>query len=253
MGLVAVLADALSSAPRLALALVVICACALAAGRLGARLGQPRVIGEIAAGIALGPSLLGALSPRLLHALFPADLLGKLDALANVGVILFVFLVGVEFDREAARGRWRLIGSLAGANFVVPLLLGVAIAFPLFSRLGGPTAPRGAFVIFLGVAVAITAFPVLAAILDELGLSAQPLGRLALAAAALTDVAAWSLLAFAAAEAGSGQRSRPRRSRRACCSREGRCFSGCCERFTPPSCRSCTRSSGSRSRSASPP
>src|SRR5580700_10403805 len=114
MGPVAVLADALWSAPRLARALVVICACALAAARLAARVGQPRVIGEIAAGIALGPSLLGALSPRLLHALFPPDLFGKLDSLANVGVILFVFFVGVEFEQAAARARWRLIGWLAG-------------------------------------------------------------------------------------------------------------------------------------------
>src|ERR1700722_12463372 len=207
MGLVAVLAGALSSAPRLALALAVICGCAFAAGGLGARMGQPRVIGAIAAGILLGPSLLGALAPRLFHALFPADLFGKLDALASLGGILFVFFVGIEFEGAAARARWRLIARLAGANFVLPLGLGIAIAFPLFSRLGGPTASRGAFVLFLGVALAITAFPVLAVILDELGLRAGPLGQLALGAAALTDVAAWSLLALAAAEAGSGGRA----------------------------------------------
>jgi K+:H+ antiporter len=197
-----------SSAPHVALAVAVICAWAFVAGTAAARLGQPRVIGEIAAGIMLGPTLLGAQLPGLQRSLFPADLVGKLDTLARLGVILFVFFVGVEFAAALSHIRWRLIGSLALGSFVIPLLLGIALAFPLFSRLGGTSAPHTAFVLFFGVAVSITAFPVLAAILEEVGLSSHALGRLALGTAAVTDVAAWCFLALAAAEAGSGDTSR---------------------------------------------
>src|SRR5690242_17271512 len=90
---------------RLVLALAAICACAFAAGRLSRRLGQPRVIGEIAAGLLLGPTLLGWLLPGLSGFLFPAELGGKLDALAKLGVILFVFFVGIEFQSTHLRGR----------------------------------------------------------------------------------------------------------------------------------------------------
>ena len=197
----------MSSVPHVALAVAVICAWAFVAGTAAARLGQPRVIGEIAAGIMLGPTLFGALFPDLQHSLFPAGLVGKLDTLARLGVILFVFFVGVEFAPALAHIRWKLIGSLVLGSFAVPLLLGIAVAFPLFSRLGGATAPHTAFVLFLGVAVSITALPVLAAILEDVGLSSQALGRLALGTAAVTDVAAWCFLALAAAAAGTGNAS----------------------------------------------
>ncbi len=197
----------MSSAPHVALAVAVICAWAFVVGTMSARLGQPRVIGEIAAGIVLGPTLLGALFPGLFHSLFATDLTGKLNSLARLGVILFVFFVGVEFEPALSRVRWRLIGSLVAASFVVPLLLGIAIAFPLYSRFEGTTPKHGAFVLFLGVALSITAFPVLAAILDDVGLTLRPLGQLALGTAAVTDVAAWCVLALVAADAGSGHSS----------------------------------------------
>jgi Kef-type K+ transport system membrane component KefB len=197
-------AAASSSAPRLLLALAVICGCAFVAGAAARRLGQPRVIGEIAAGIALGPSLLGWLAPGVFDFLFPHVPAGKLDGLAKLGVVLFVFFVGVEFETALQRVRWKLIGSIVGGSLLVPLLLGVAVAFPLFSRFEGETANRGAFVLFIGVAVSITALPVLAAILQDVGLSSQPLGVLALGCAVITDVAAWCLLALVAAETGSG-------------------------------------------------
>jgi Kef-type K+ transport system membrane component KefB len=196
-----------SSAPHLALAVAVICGCALAGGAVSARLGQPRVIGEIAAGVLLGPTLFGALLPGAFDSLFSADVADRLDDLARLGVILFVFFVGVEFASALARIRWQLIGSLALVSFAIPLLLGIALAFPLFSRLGGDAAPRSAFVLFFGVAFSITAIPVLAAILEDVGLLSHPLGRLALGTAAVTDVAAWCFLALAAARAGVGDAS----------------------------------------------
>jgi Kef-type K+ transport system membrane component KefB len=181
--------------------------CAYGGGAVAARLHQPRVIGEIAAGIALGPTLFGALFPDAFDSLFPLDIADRLDDLARLGVILFVFFVAVEFASPRLQIRWRLIGSLAVVSFVIPLLLGMALAFPLFSRLGGDSAPRAAFVLFFGVAFSITAIPVLASILEEVGLLSQPLGRLALGTAAVTDVAAWCFLALAAANAGVGSAS----------------------------------------------
>ena len=195
----------MSSALHLALAVAVICACAYAGGAVAARLRQPRVIGEIAAGIALGPTLVGAIFPGLLDWLFPGDIAHALSTLARLGVILFVFFVGIEFGPALSRIRWRLVGWLALAGFGVPLLLGMALAFPLFSRLAGDGAGKTAFVLFFGVAISITALPVLAAILEDVGLSSQPLGQLALGTAAVTDVAAWCFLALAAAKAGVGE------------------------------------------------
>jgi Kef-type K+ transport system membrane component KefB len=192
------------SLPRLALALAVICACAFAAGRLSLRLGQPRVIGEIAAGLLLGPTLLGWVLPGVSDFLLPAELGPHLDALAKLGVILFVFFVGVEFQSTLLRGRGRLFGSVASASLFAPLVLGIAVAVPLYSELGGADAGRGAFALFLGVAVSITALPVLATILEDIGLAGKPLGVLAIACAVVTDLSAWCLLAIVAADAGNG-------------------------------------------------
>ncbi len=193
-----------SSLVRLVLEVAVICACALVAGRLARRLDQPRVIGEIVAGLLLGPTLLGWLLPGVSAFLFPSTLNGKLDALAKLGVILFVFFVGLEFQSALLRVRRRLLGSLIGGSLVVPLLLGVAVAFPLFSQLAGAGASRGAFALFLGVAVSITALPVLASILEDVGLARRPIGALAIGCAVATDLAAWCLLAVVAAETGNG-------------------------------------------------
>jgi Kef-type K+ transport system membrane component KefB len=201
------LVGAVSWVPHLALAVAVVCGCAFLAGRSVARLGQPRVIGEIAAGILLGPTLLGAVWPGAFQWLFPHEILHSLRSLARLGVILFVFFVGLEFASALAHIRWRVVGALVVGSFAVPLLLGTAIAFPLFDRLGGDGASRTAFVLFFGVALSITAVPVLASILEDVGLLTRPLGRLAFATAAVTDVAAWCFLALAAAKAGDGNTS----------------------------------------------
>jgi Kef-type K+ transport system membrane component KefB len=197
-------AAAAVTAPHLLLAVVVVCAAAYAAGAAMAMLGQPRAIGEIAAGILLGPTLLGAVAPGAFSFLFHGSMLPDLNWLARLGVIFFVFFIGAEFETELVRTRWRLVGSLAAGSLFVPLVLGIALGFPLCERLSVDSAHRGAFVLFLGVSTAITAFPVLAAILEAVGLVDQPIGRLALGTAALTDVAAWCLLALVAAAAGSG-------------------------------------------------
>jgi Kef-type K+ transport system membrane component KefB len=189
---------------RLALAVAVICACAYAAGRLARRLDQPRVLGEIAAGLLLGPTLLGWLLPGVSAFLFPEELTGSLDSLAKVGVILFVFFVGVEFQSALLRGRGRLLGAIVGGSLLVPLVLGIAVAFPLYSELAGEGVSRGTFALFLGVAISITALPVLATILEDLGLAGRPLGVLAIGCAVVTDLAAWCLLAIVAADAGHG-------------------------------------------------
>ncbi len=192
----------MSSLPHLTLALAVIVVAALLAGRVSLRLAQPRVIGEVLAGLALGPTALGAASPHLFHTLFGAAVLSRLNTLSWLGIVVFVFFVGVESSRRSP-GRARLIAAVAAGGFVVPLLAGMAVAFPLSSTLRGGAASQSAFTLFLGVALGITALPVLAAILDDLGLSSTAVGRLALGTAVTTDVAAWCLLAIVAALARS--------------------------------------------------
>jgi Kef-type K+ transport system membrane component KefB len=192
-----------SSLLRLALSVAVVCACAFAAGTLSRRLGQPRVIGEIAAGILLGPTLLGWLLPGVFAFLFPAGLRHDLHDLARLGVILFVFYVGLEFQAALGGVRWRLAASVVAGSLLVPLVLGAAVALPLYPQLGGDAVSRGAFALFLAVAVSITAVPVLATILDDLDLTRRPLGVLAIGCAVATDLAAWCLLAVVAAQTGS--------------------------------------------------
>ncbi|MEU3337910.1 cation:proton antiporter [Streptomyces sp. NPDC006668] len=167
------------------------------AGLLGQavrRLGQPPVIGEILAGIALGPTLFdGAVSDALL----PAGIRPFLSALANVGVAVFMFLVGLELDRGLIRGTGRITVSVSLASILLPCGLGMALApYLLHSH---PNGNRLGFVLFMGVAMAITAFPVLARILTDRDMQRTPLGALALCCAAMGDVLAWSLLAVVVA------------------------------------------------------
>lgn len=187
--------------PRLLLQLLVIVCAARVCGAAFRRLGQPAVIGEIVAGIALGPSLLGALAPQASAFLFAPASLGVLKLLAEIGVLLFLFVVGLELDVVSLRGRASSAVVVSHASIVVPYFLGVALALPLFPTL----APAGTrfvpFALFLGIAMSITAFPVLARILEEKGLTRTPLGVLAIACAAVDDATAWSLLAVVVATA----------------------------------------------------
>lgn len=187
-----------ASTPGLSLLLAqlvaVLAACGIA-GRVMRAVGQPRVVGEMLAGILLGPSVLGALAPSVSGALFPAESLGVLSALAQVGLVLFMFLVGLELDPAALRQRARSALLISHAGIAIPLLFGVILAAALFPDL----APRGIgftpFALFVGAALSVTAFPVLARILQERALTTTPVGTSAIACAAVADVTAWCMLA----------------------------------------------------------
>lgn len=167
-----------------------------ACGLLAGRLGQPAVIGEMAAGIALGPSLLGHLLPGFSHALFPAASLGALNSLSQIGVILFLFSMGMEIDLGSLRRHARQALFVSHAGIVAPFLLGMASALFLYAGFAPPQVRFATFALFLGSAMSITAFPVLARILAERNLLATPLGHTAMASAAVDDVTAWILLAL---------------------------------------------------------
>ncbi len=181
--------------------LAVIIAAARLLGALARKMGQPGVTGEIVAGLILGPTVLGRLSPDLPARLFPPEL--PLRQLADLGLVFFMFLVGLELDPRLIRkeGRRALTISLSGV--IVPFALGALIGIPLFTLNNGGVFIEGvtgrprplAFSLFMGAAMCITAFPVLARILVERGLYKSPLGTAALCAAAVDDVTAWILLA----------------------------------------------------------
>ena len=157
-------------------------------------IGQPAVIGEMAAGILLGPSLLGKISPALMNGLFPAGGLVPLYALSQLGLVLFMFLVGLEVRLGSLRGSAKLVVAASQASIVVPFLLGGVLAWGLYPHLGNG-APRLPFVLFLGAAMGITAFPVLARILADRKLMHTRVGVFAISCAAFDDIAAWCLLA----------------------------------------------------------
>jgi Kef-type K+ transport system membrane component KefB len=185
--------------PMLLLALVVILVMARLLGALARRLGQPAVIGEILGGILLGPTLFGG---ALTRTIFPADIRPSLTTLANIGVCVFMFLVGLHLDRDLLRGQGRIATTVSLGAIFLPFTLGAVLALHLVAN--HPTDNRLAFVLFLGTAMSVTAFPVLARILTDKGLIDTPIGGLALACAAVDDVLAWSLLAVVAALADGG-------------------------------------------------
>ncbi|MGW5053456.1 cation:proton antiporter [Actinokineospora sp. NPDC004072] len=195
--------SALDPYPRLLLALPVILAACFLTGALFRRIGQPAVIGEIVAGVLLGPSLLGAVWPAAFAWLFPAPVVGTINAIAQLGLVFFMFLVGAEFTPGALRGRGFTATMVVQVNLAVPILTGVLLAFWLYPDHGGGVGFVG-FALFLGVAMSATAFPVLARVLSERGIADSPLGALALACAAVGDVVVWCLLALVVAVSGGG-------------------------------------------------
>ncbi|WP_257458221.1 cation:proton antiporter domain-containing protein [Archangium lipolyticum] len=176
--------------------LVVIIGLSRLIGRGARWLGQPLVIAEVLAGILLGPSLLGWVAPGTMEWLFPASSLPVLKMLSQLGLILFMFLIGLELDPRVLRGQGRASIVISYTSLLVPLLLGALMAWWLYPRLSEPSVPRPFFVLFLGVALSMTAFAVLARILSERGLLRSKVGLLALTCAAVDDVTAWCLLAF---------------------------------------------------------
>lgn len=164
-------------------------------GKAARWMGQPLVVAEIVAGILLGPSFLGAISPGVMNALFPASSLGNLNVIAQVGLVLFMFLVGLELDPRMLRGRGHASVVISHSSILVPFALGGAAAWwlrPLIAPAGVDFLP---FALFLGTAMSITAFPVLARILTDRRLLGTRIGTVAITCAAVDDVTAWCLLA----------------------------------------------------------
>lgn len=173
-------------------------------GLLARRLGQPQVVGEMIAGVTLGPSLLGLFLPEVQQAIFPRETLGVLYVGGQLGVGLYMFLVGTEFRADQFRERARSAVSVSIAGIVVPFLLAILLA-PWLITLPGLFAERAKLFeasLFLGAAIAITAFPMLARIIQERGLAGTSLGTLALTAGAVDDAAAWCILAVVLASFG---------------------------------------------------
>ncbi|PZV07183.1 MAG: sodium:proton antiporter [Leptolyngbya sp.] len=160
---------------------------------------QPLVIGEIVAGIMLGPSLLGWLAPTWQTTLFPAEIMPSLNVLSQVGLIFFMFLIGLELNPKYLKGNLDVAILISHVSILVPFSMGSILALLLYPLVSNGAVSFTAFALFLGAAMAITAFPVLARIITENNLQKSRLGTLALTCAAVDDVTAWCVLALAIA------------------------------------------------------
>ncbi len=181
--------------PTLLLQIGVILITARLVGWLFRKIHQPQVIGEMVAGILLGPSLLGWLAPDISAALFPPESLGFLNSLSQVGLVLFMFLVGLEVRPKTLREQGHVAVVTSHASIIAPFLLGALLALYLYPRLSDDSVTFTNFALFMGTAMSITAFPVLARILTERGLLRTRLGTVTIACAAVDDVTAWCILA----------------------------------------------------------
>lgn len=175
--------------------IVIIMVARLFAG-LFRKIGQPPVMGEMVAGIVLGPSVLGWLSPQTMGLLFPDASMATLGLLSQIGVVLFMFVVGMELDLQHLREKATSAIMVSHASIIVPFLLGTALALMIYQPLAPAKTSFTAFALFMGIAMSITAFPVLARILEDRGLTQTHLGSTAIACAAVDDVTAWCILAF---------------------------------------------------------
>jgi Kef-type K+ transport system membrane component KefB len=176
---------------------IILVACRLV-GFLARKIGQPQVVGEMVAGVLIGPSLFGLLLPGLQRQVFPQGAsMSILYASSQLGLVLYMFLVGVEFDINLIRSRFRSAISVSLAGTLMPLLLGCLLASVLFhqTNLFGHNVVQWEAMLFLGAAISITAFPMLARIIFERGLTGTSLGTLALAAGSMADAVSWCILA----------------------------------------------------------
>jgi Kef-type K+ transport system membrane component KefB len=178
------------------LQLAVILVAARVVGLLCRFIQQPQVVGEMAAGILLGPSLLGWAAPEVSAFLFPPASLVHLNTASQLGLLLFMFLVGVEFDPKLLRGRGHTAVMTSHVSIVAPFFLGSVLALHLYPQLSDSSVDFVGFTLFMGAAMSVTAFPVLARILVERNLLRTKVGAVTIACAAVDDVTAWSILAF---------------------------------------------------------
>jgi len=176
--------------------ILVILAAARMTGMAARALGQPQVIAETIAGVLLGPSFAGWLFPGFSAAVFPASGLAGLDILSQFGLLLFLFLVGMSLDIDTLREHFHAAILTSHVSIVVPLVLGAGLAWYLYPSLAGTGTGLPVFALFMGAAVSITAFPVLARILSERKLLRSRTGTLAIACAAVDDVTGWCILAY---------------------------------------------------------
>jgi Kef-type K+ transport system membrane component KefB len=188
--------DGRSALSILLLQIIVIIIVARFFGAVFRRIGQPPVMGEMVAGITLGPSLLGWLSPGAMLFLFPPASLTTLGLLSQIGVVLFMFVVGMELDVQHLREKASTAIMVSHASIFVPFLFGAALALLLYPTLAPVDVSFAPFGLFIGIAMSITAFPVLARILADRGLSQSRLGVIALTCAAVDDASAWCMLAL---------------------------------------------------------
>lgn len=198
LGLALAMPDVTKGDPLLQVlvALLVVIAASRAVGALFRRFHQPAVIGEVLAGLLLGPSLLGRVAPAVSSAVFPESVIPPLGIIAQLGVLLFMFVVGLELNTELLREKTQATMVISLTGIVMPFLLGAALAFGLYPTLSSRDVTFTAFSLFLGISMSVTAFPVLARILRDRQLHRSRMGALALTCAAIGDVTAWCLLAL---------------------------------------------------------
>jgi Kef-type K+ transport system membrane component KefB len=169
------------------------------------KIGQPTVIGEMIAGIVLGPSLVGMYFPEFSHTLFPKESMGNLQIMSQIGLILFMFIVGMELDLKVLKNKAHDAVVISHASIIFPFALGMGLSYYIYTQFAPQNVQFLAFSLFLGIAMSITAFPVLARIVQERGLQKTRLGTVAITCAAADDITAWCILAvvIAIVKAGS--------------------------------------------------
>jgi Kef-type K+ transport system membrane component KefB len=190
---------------RLLLAIGIVLLLSRLCGAAFQYLRQPRVIGEMTAGILLGPSVFGRFFPESFGYVFPATSLPALTVLSQVGLLLFMFVVGLEVDLKTILKQRTTVVLISNVSILLPLVLGVALAHHLYPKFAGENTAFTAFALFMGTAMSVTAFPVLARILKERNLLGTDLGTMAISCAAIDDVSAWLLLAVLTALVRSSQ------------------------------------------------
>jgi len=173
-------------------------------GYIFAKIGQPTVIGEILAGIVLGPSLLGYFYPEAFHFLFAAKSLGNLYILSQIGLILFMFTIGMDLNMGSLKEKMGVTYVVSHASILIPYFFGMLLAYFIYQDFAASQTDFISFALFIGISMSITAFPVLARIVQEKGLTKTHLGAMAIASAAINDVTAWCILAAAIAIAKTG-------------------------------------------------